>query len=108
VRTTTDSEGKFSLEVSELSAGTLINSAGMMRIRFLGNQRLFDFSQAEAVERFSIFRLDGSVVFRADLGAGKRIVRIPAISKGLYLVRFSSGQRQITKNLDHVREQQYV
>lgn len=97
VKTTTDSEGKFSLEVSELAAGTLINSVGMMRIRFLGNQRLFDFSQAEAVERFSIFRLDGSVVFRADLGAGKRIVRIPAISKGLYLVRFTSGQRQITK-----------
>lgn len=56
VKTTTDSEGKFSLEVSELAAGTLINSVGMMRIRFLG---IRGFLISVKLRQWSAFRFSG-------------------------------------------------
>jgi len=97
VRTTTDSEGRFSLDVGELTAGVIPDVSRKAKVRYYANQRIFDFRQAQSVDQFSIFRLNGTVVLKARLNAEKRTFKVPSLASGIYLVRFSEGPRQITR-----------
>ena len=95
-RTTTNAEGRFSLEISDLAAGKLHRQSKLLRVHYNSTLQLFDFRQAPSINQFSIYRLNGTVVLSTLINPNKRTVQVPVISNGMYLVKFSTEKAQIT------------
>ena len=89
IRTITDSLGRFSIDapfINTLSSPPSL-SKSFLPIPWDKRNRIMDFSKAPGIKAISIFSLNGARLFSLDIRQKNRLVRIPTLSQGVFLLK---------------------
>jgi hypothetical protein len=87
IRVWTDNEGRFVLDSNE--TGIRNSSVRTDQIHIHWNQRnaVINLMGTSAINKISIYNLNGRTVFQSDLISGSKSIKIPFLAKGVYLLR---------------------
>ncbi len=88
-RTLTDGQGHFALDASPIKVLSFNtpHSKSSLPIPWDRRKRLMDFSNAPGIAAVSIFSLNGSRLFHQDIRTKSRLVRIPSMPQGVFIMR---------------------
>jgi hypothetical protein len=89
IRTITDSLGRFSIDAPFINTVDfpLQPSRTFAKVPWDRRKQTIDFSRAHGIAGISIFGLNGVCLYSCDIKRGSRLVHIPALARGIFLLK---------------------
>lgn len=89
-RTVTDGDGNFYLDTDASQVFKRVSKPNPVRIFWDSHTGLIKLVNSSVLKNISIFNLNGRVVFKNDLTADIKQIKVPLLSKGVYLLQLAS------------------
>ena len=88
-RTLTDEQGRFLLDAPQTNVLKSLTPFSKSFVTIIWDRRnkIIDLSRADYISAISIYTLKGSCLFRKDIRAKDRLLRIPSLPQGIFIVK---------------------
>jgi len=93
-KTTTDSDGKFTLTPQAVTQGCRFRSVKNTIVTWHSSTRMLDLTMAPRITRVHVYSMRGECLFSAERSPNSGLMQLPVVTTNVYLLRFAAGSRE--------------